>query len=98
MSRVEVSSSLSLTHAIETASLETYAPWQRLIVRKLELGHIEVQSCGLKLLAPDFIFMLKRHDRVALDAQGWLSEALCAGVRHIGCEGMRLPVPCSTWW
>ena len=57
MPRVEVGSSLSLTHAIETASPETYAPWQRLIVRKLELGHVEVQSCGLKLLAPDFIFI-----------------------------------------
>ena len=98
MPRVEVGSSLSLTHAIETALPETYAPWQRLIVRKLELGHVEVQSCGLKLLAPDFIFMLKRHDRTVLDAQGWLSEAVGAGVRHIGCEGMRLPVPCSTWW
>ena len=41
--------------------------------------------------APDFIFMLTHSDRTILDAQDRLTEALDAGVRHIGFKDIGLP-------
>ena len=42
-------------------------------------------------MAPDFIFMLTRHDRTIPDAQDRLPEAVGAGVRHIGFKDIGLP-------
>lgn len=41
---------------------------------------------------PEFIFMLTRHDRTIADARQRLSEALAAGVRHIGFKDVGLPM------
>lgn len=43
-------------------------------------------------MVPDFIFMLTRADRTVPDAMQRLTEAVSAGVRHIGFKDVGLPL------
>src|SRR5438552_4148237 len=42
-------------------------------------------------MAPEFIFMLTRHDRTIADARERLDEVLALGLRHVGFKDVGLP-------